>query len=69
MPLSCIVINYKSRADKDKISYFCIPKATKFEHARHLNNLSSKRREFWLYAIKRDELTDSKIKFDIASIL
>lgn len=64
MPLTCIVVNCGSRADRDRVSFYAVLKALNFPHATHLNHLSSKRREKWIAAIKRDDLTETKLKYE-----
>lgn len=64
MPLTCIVVNCGSRADRDTVSFFAVPKALNFRHATHLNELSARRRQQWINAIKREDLTESKLKYE-----
>ncbi|XP_074036315.1 uncharacterized protein [Leptinotarsa decemlineata] len=64
MPLTCIVVSCGSRADRDKVSFFSVPKVTNFPHLVHLNVLSAKRREQWIRSIRRDDLTESKLKYE-----
>ncbi|XP_050500913.1 uncharacterized protein LOC126886507 [Diabrotica virgifera virgifera] len=63
MPLTCIVVNCGSRSKRDKVSFFAIPKPLKFKHAIHLNELTVKRRKKWIRAIRRADLTESKLKY------
>lgn len=64
MPLTCIVVNCGSRADRDRVSFFAVPKALNFPHAIHLNELSARRRQQWINAIRREDLTESKLRYE-----
>ncbi|XP_050500898.1 uncharacterized protein LOC126880869 [Diabrotica virgifera virgifera] len=63
MPLTYIVVNCGSRSKRDKVSFFAIPKPLKFKHAIHLKELTVKRRKKWIRAIRRADLTESKLKY------
>ncbi|KAK4874289.1 hypothetical protein RN001_013649 [Aquatica leii] len=62
MPLTCIILNCGSRANRDPVKFYAVPKVLNFAHLKHKNELSKLRREMWLSAIKRNDLTDNKIK-------
>lgn len=62
MPLTCIVVGCGSRADRDKVSFFRIPAVRTSAHYPQIHALSSKRRQKWLGAIKRENLTESILK-------
>nr|CAI5836745.1 unnamed protein product [Callosobruchus analis] len=59
MPVTCIVVGCGSRSERDRVSFFCIPIVCR----RSLTNLSLKRRDSWIAAIKRQDLTESKLKY------
>nr|CAI5818764.1 unnamed protein product [Callosobruchus analis] len=59
MPVTCIVVSCRSRSERDRVIFFCIP----IVRRRSLTNLSLKRRESWIAAIKRQDLTESKLKY------
>lgn len=61
MTLTCIVVGCGSAAQRDKVSFFKVPAILQFKHQLKKNKLSKTRREMWLKAIKRDDLTVSKI--------
>ncbi|XP_045472343.1 uncharacterized protein LOC123679046 [Harmonia axyridis] len=63
MPLTCIVTGCVSRHDRDRFGFYHIPTITKHRFLPEKNELSRKRRALWLDAINRDDLTDSKIKY------
>ncbi|XP_023024301.2 uncharacterized protein isoform X2 [Leptinotarsa decemlineata] len=63
MPVTCIVVSCGSRNNKDKIGFYSVPTVSKHKFLTDKNELSKKRRALWLAAIKRDDLTDSKIKY------
>lgn len=64
MPVTCIVTGCGSRADRDKVSFFRLPVVTNFTFKIDLNELSKKRREKWIAAIKRTDLTEAKLKYE-----
>lgn len=63
MPLFCCVVQWGSRGGRDDVKFFRIPAIRKFQHKQHLNNLSVKRRCLWINAIKRGDLTETKLKY------
>ncbi|XP_072387116.1 uncharacterized protein [Diabrotica undecimpunctata] len=62
MPVTCIVVNCGSRADRDHVHFFRVPSVRNSFMFPHLTELSKKRRNLWLAAVKRDDLTESKIR-------
>lgn len=63
MPVTCIVVGCGSRGNRDKVGFYSIPTITTHRFVTDKNELSQKRRELWLAAIKRDDLTESKLKY------
>ncbi|KAF5285492.1 hypothetical protein FQA39_LY19358 [Lamprigera yunnana] len=57
------MVNCGSRADRDLVKFYAKPKVLNYTHLKHKNELSKLRREKWLSAIKRDDLTNSKINY------
>lgn len=62
MPLTCIAVGCGSRSNRDNVKFYCVPALTNHKFLTNKNELSRKRREMWLAAIKRDDLTEAKIK-------
>lgn len=63
MPVTCIVVDCGSRADRDnELSYFRIPSVRKSAHYPQINELSKTRRQRWLAAIKRDDISESMLR-------
>ena len=62
MPVTCIVVGCGSRSNRDLVKFYSIPAITEFKHRQDLNELTRKRREMWLKAIRREDLTEKKIK-------
>lgn len=63
MPAFCCVVNCGSTAQRDKVRFFRIPSIRHFQHKRRLNELSQIRRQKWIDAIKREDLTETKLKY------
>lgn len=61
MPTTCCVVNCGSRGDRDIVKFFKIPSELHFAHRVDLNELSKKRRQKWIQAIKREDLTETKL--------
>lgn len=64
MPTTCIVIGCGNRRFRDMVSFFNVPTIRCFKHNIKKNELSKKRREEWLKAIQRADLTESKIRHE-----
>lgn len=62
MPLTCIVVGCGSRANRDNVSFYSVPAILNHKYLKYKNELSKKRRDLWIAAIKREDLTDSIIK-------
>nr|CAI5819623.1 unnamed protein product [Callosobruchus analis] len=62
MPLFCCVVNCGSRSKRDSLHFYRIPQVLKHTHRTDLNELSALRRQKWLEAIKRQDLSETKIK-------
>lgn len=63
MPNFCIVIGCTNRSNRDAVSFYAVPAILNFKHKVELNRLSQERREKWLAAIGRSDLTEGKIKY------
>lgn len=63
MPVICGVVNCGSRANRDKEHFYRLPQIRSFKHKEHLNELSKTRRANWLTAVKRSDLTETKLKY------
>ncbi|XP_074039069.1 uncharacterized protein [Leptinotarsa decemlineata] len=63
MPITCIAVGCGSRNNRDKVRFYYVPTVSKHKFLTNTNELSRKRRALWLAAIKRDDLIDSKIKY------
>lgn len=63
MPLTCIVIDCGSRGDRDNVKFYSVPTVLNHRFLTHKNELSQRRRDLWLAAIKREDLTEKKIKY------
>ncbi|KAF5282634.1 hypothetical protein FQR65_LT14230 [Abscondita terminalis] len=61
----CCVINCGSRAKRDDVKFFRIPAELHFKHKTEHNELSRRRREKWLEAIRREDLTETKLKYSV----
>ncbi|CAG9764082.1 unnamed protein product [Ceutorhynchus assimilis] len=61
MPMSCLVFGCTSRANRDVVSFHSIPTELSFRFLTHKNDLSRKRRAAWIAALRRNDLTMSKI--------
>nr|CAI5827399.1 unnamed protein product [Callosobruchus analis] len=62
MPQFCCVVNCGSRSNRDSLHFYHIPQVLKHTHRTDLNELSALRRQKWLEAIKRQDLSETKIK-------
>ncbi|KAJ8968408.1 hypothetical protein NQ314_002316, partial [Rhamnusium bicolor] len=63
MPSFCCVVNCGSTRSRDEnVKFFRIPAILHFKHKTNLNELSAKRRQKWLNAIKRADFPESKQK-------
>lgn len=65
MPLYCCVVNCGSRGGRDNVHFYRIPAELHFRHKEELNRLSRLRREKWINVLKRDDLTEKKLKFAV----
>ena len=63
MPVWCLVVGCGSDSSRDQISFHNVPRILKFKHKPQLNELSKKRREKWITALKREDLTESKLHY------
>lgn len=63
MPTTCIVVGCGNRSNRDNVRFFAVPAIQKNKFLVHKNELSIKRRERWLASIKREDLTESKLKY------
>nr|XP_015836571.1 PREDICTED: uncharacterized protein LOC103313445 [Tribolium castaneum] len=62
MPNFCMVVNCGSVASRDvNIRFFRIPSI--FTPGKKLCALSQRRREMWIKALRREDLTDTKMKY------
>lgn len=58
IPTFCCVIICGSVATRDKVSFDRIPAEFHYKHKTALNKMSAERRQRWINAIKRDDLTE-----------
>lgn len=63
MPSFCSVVDCSNRGMRDNVRFFKIPRALNFKHKTYLNVLSSIRRKKWIFALKRNDLTETKLKY------
>nr|CAH7716501.1 unnamed protein product [Callosobruchus chinensis] len=63
MPVTCIVVGCGSRSERDSVSFFTVPMVRNYRFLTDLNDLTQKRRELWIAAINRRDLTESKLKY------
>lgn len=63
MPSFCSVVDCSNRGMRDNVRFFKIPRALNFKHKTYLNVLSSIRRKKWILALKRNDLTETKLKY------
>ncbi|KAJ8930187.1 hypothetical protein NQ314_017051 [Rhamnusium bicolor] len=62
MPSFCAVVNCGSNAAMDQgIKFFRIP--SMYGPNRKINKLAERRRQMWINALKRADLTETKIKY------
>lgn len=59
MPQFCAVLNCGSNSLRDKVSFFRFPSTT---DSYKINLVKKERREEWIKALKRSDLTESKLK-------
>lgn len=52
-----------SRNNRDKVGFYSVPTDSKHKFLTNENELSRERGALWLAVTKRDDLTDSKIKY------
>lgn len=62
MPLTCLVVDCRSRFNRDDVKFFSVPAVLSHRFLTDKNELSERRRALWIAAIKRDDLTESKLK-------
>ncbi|VEN40896.1 unnamed protein product [Callosobruchus maculatus] len=62
MPVTCIVAGCKSRAERNGVRFFSVPAVKYNRFLTVKNELSRKRRDVWIAALKRLDLTESKLK-------
>ncbi|KAJ8968676.1 hypothetical protein NQ317_010649 [Molorchus minor] len=58
MPSFCAIVGCSKRAERDEVRFFKIPKALK-NRGERLDALSKERRESWVRALKRGNLSDT----------
>lgn len=61
MPQFCAVVKCGSRSGRDKVSFHRFPSI--YDNRKNINPLSQKRRELWIKAIRRADLTTEKLKW------
>ena len=62
MPNFCAVVGCGSRGDRDERSFFRIPAIRSIGSPEFLR-LTAERRRRWITALKRDDLTEKKLKY------
>ncbi|VEN61179.1 unnamed protein product [Callosobruchus maculatus] len=62
MSMTCIVVGCGSRSERDCVCFSSVPAIRNHMFLTNLNDLSRKRRESWIAAIKREDLTEPKLK-------
>lgn len=62
MPTTCLVVNCSSRSNRDEVRFFAVPAVLTNRFLTDKNDLSVERRKLWLAALKREDLTESKLK-------
>lgn len=63
MPTTCCVVHCGSRGDRDNVRFYRIPSELQYPHKPEWNELSKNRRKRWILAIKRKDLTETKLKY------
>lgn len=63
MPTFCGVVNCGSRGTRDLVNFYRLPSELSLKHKQILNDLSKLRRQKWLEAIRRADLTETKLKY------
>ncbi|KAG5872060.1 hypothetical protein JTB14_028667 [Gonioctena quinquepunctata] len=63
MPTTCCDVNCGSRGDRDRVNFYKIPSELHFAHRVYLNELSERRRQKWIHANRREDLTEVKLKY------
>lgn len=63
MPSFCAVVGCGSRGQRDDVKFFRIPAVVQYKHKLYLVELSKLRRELWLDALRRADLTENKLKY------
>nr|CAI5837426.1 unnamed protein product [Callosobruchus analis] len=63
MPSFCCMVNCSSRGNRDMMNFYRVPSVLNLALKKDLNELSKRIREKWLQAIKRDDLTEVKLKY------
>lgn len=62
MPLTCLVVNCGKRSNRDNVHFYSVPAILNNKFLTHKNELSAKRRALWIAALKRDDLSEAKLK-------
>ncbi|KAJ8976276.1 hypothetical protein NQ317_001915 [Molorchus minor] len=62
MTVTCIVMGCGNRGGRDQVSFFCVPDVVNSKYQPHLNYLSRKRRQRWITALRRINLTPSILR-------
>lgn len=62
MPVTCLVVGCGSRSNRDNVKFFSVPAVLGHRFVTDKNELSQRRRAAWISAIKRDYLTETKLK-------
>lgn len=62
MPSFCAVVDCGSRGNRDLVSFFRIPAILK-DRGEHLDQLSVQRREAWIKALRRENLSEVTLKY------
>ncbi|KAB0804424.1 hypothetical protein PPYR_01394 [Photinus pyralis] len=63
MPNFCAVAQCGSRSNRDKVSFFRFPSI--YDNNKKVDPRKERRREAWILATRRTDLTDSKLKYQM----
>lgn len=61
MPQFCAIVKCGSRSGRDKVSFHRFPSI--YDNRKNINPLAKKRRELWIQATRRADLTTEKLKW------
>lgn len=60
MPNFCMVVNCGSNGLRDNVGFYRIPSV--YDNNKQKNSLAQERRAAWIKSLRREDLTDTKLK-------